>query len=125
MAGWDDFEGSPLSPHSLRSRACWTKVIGAKLLHRSFSFFVTMLTLFFLFRDGEWLGARLLVDVERGLGDPGEISEGLLIGAGYVLAGVPEPALFAVLTMAFAMLPFGAWFAFRGCRRHPARDRGR
>jgi predicted PurR-regulated permease PerM len=29
-----------------------------------------------------------------------------------VLAGVPDPALFTILTTAFAMLPFGAWAAF-------------
>jgi predicted PurR-regulated permease PerM len=27
------------------------------------------------------------------------------------MSGVPHPLLFAVLTMAFAMVPFGAWFA--------------
>jgi predicted PurR-regulated permease PerM len=40
------------------------------------------------------------------------VVEGTLIGVGYVLAGVPEPFLFALLTMAFAMLPLGAWVAF-------------
>ena len=38
--------------------------------------------------------------------------EGAIIGVGYVLTGVPHPLLFAVLTIAFAMLPFGAWAAF-------------
>ncbi|AMN43675.1 hypothetical protein [Rhodoplanes sp. Z2-YC6860] len=36
----------------------------------------------------------------------------LLIGVGYILAGVPNPTLFTVLTVAFAMLPFGAWVVF-------------
>ena len=70
---------------------------------------------------------------DRILGDPGEslavkmaeavrgtvngtiivaLGEGALIGIGYVVAGVPNPLLFAVLTTAFAMLPFGAWAAF-------------
>jgi predicted PurR-regulated permease PerM len=40
------------------------------------------------------------------------VSEGLIIGAGYVLAGVPNAALFTVLTIAFAMVPFGAWAVF-------------
>jgi predicted PurR-regulated permease PerM len=40
------------------------------------------------------------------------IVEGLLIGIAYLLAGVPSPILFTVLTIAFAMLPFGAWAAF-------------
>jgi len=36
----------------------------------------------------------------------------LLIGIAYLVAGVPNPALFTILTIAFAMLPFGAWAAF-------------
>ncbi len=40
------------------------------------------------------------------------MAEGFLIGIGYAIAGVPHAALFAILTAAFAMLPFGAWFAF-------------
>jgi predicted PurR-regulated permease PerM len=38
--------------------------------------------------------------------------EGVIIGIGYVVAGVPSPLLFAVLTAAFAMIPFGAWIVF-------------
>jgi predicted PurR-regulated permease PerM len=79
------------------------------------------------------VAGQLLATADRILGEPGEglvektvdairatmsgavvvaVSEGLLIGAGYVLAGVPNPALFTVLTIAFAMVPFGAWAAF-------------
>jgi predicted PurR-regulated permease PerM len=39
------------------------------------------------------------------------VAEGAIIGIAYVLAGVPQPLLFALLTMAFAMVPFGAWAA--------------
>jgi predicted PurR-regulated permease PerM len=70
---------------------------------------------------------------DRILGDPGErlaskmvgavrgtvngtvlvaFAEGLLIGIAYLLAGVPSPVLFTLLTIAFAMVPFGAWAAF-------------
>lgn len=111
----------------------WTRVVGAELLSRLFAFFVTLLALFFLFRDGQWLGERLLAHADRVFGDPGErlaerlvgaargtfngtvlvaVGEGLLIGAGYVAAGVPQPVLFGIITAAFAMLPLGAWFAF-------------
>jgi predicted PurR-regulated permease PerM len=38
--------------------------------------------------------------------------EGVLIGIGYLLTGVPRPLLFTAFTIGFAMLPFGAWFAF-------------
>ena len=40
------------------------------------------------------------------------IGEGTLIGIGYWVAGVPRPVLFTVATIAFALLPFGAWAAF-------------
>jgi predicted PurR-regulated permease PerM len=40
------------------------------------------------------------------------VGEGLLIGVGYFVAGVPSPVMFTILTTAFAMLPFGAWLAF-------------
>ena len=40
------------------------------------------------------------------------LAEGTLIGIAYAVAGVPRPFLFAVLTIAFAMLPFGAWLVF-------------
>jgi predicted PurR-regulated permease PerM len=40
------------------------------------------------------------------------VVEGIIIGAAYVVAGVPAPFLFAFLTAAFAMLPLGAWVAF-------------
>jgi Periplasmic binding protein len=31
---------------------------------------------------------------------------------GYVAAGIPNPLMFTLLTMAFAMVPLGAWLAF-------------
>jgi predicted PurR-regulated permease PerM len=35
-----------------------------------------------------------------------------LIGLGYAATGVPRPVLFTIATIAFALLPFGAWLAF-------------
>jgi len=111
----------------------WTKSFGTALLSGAFVFFITMIGLFFLFRDGAWLGGRLLEHADRVFGEPGErlaermvvatrgtfngtvlvaIGEGVLIGIGYFIAGVPGTVLFTVLTIALAMLPFGAWFAF-------------
>ena len=76
---------------------------------------------------------RALATADHLLGNPGErlaskmaeairgtvngtvavaVAEGAIIGIAYVLAGVPHPLLFAVLTIAFAMVPFGAWVAF-------------
>ena len=101
--------------------------------HRAFMFFVALLALFVLLRNGRWIAQRFLDTADRIFGDPGEglagkmadairgtvngtivvaLGEGVLIGLGYVIAGVPNPLLFTVLTTAFAMLPFGAWAAF-------------
>jgi predicted PurR-regulated permease PerM len=111
----------------------WTSALGGQLLHRSLMFLVCLVALFVFLRHGRWLSARLLDTADRVFGDPGEhlaskmveavrgtflgtvvvaVVEGLLIGGAYVLAGVPSAALFTLLTVAFAMVPFGAWAAF-------------
>jgi len=111
----------------------WTSALGSQLLHRAFMFGVCLVALFVFLRHGPWIAGRLLDTADRILGDPGErlaskmvdavrgtvngtvvvaVAEGLLIGAGYALAGVPSAALFTLLTIAFAMIPFGAWAAF-------------
>lgn len=116
-----------------QSAAEWVSALGGQVLHRSFMFFIAMIALFFILRNGRWIGQRVLDTADRILGDPGErlaskmveavrgtvngtvvvaVVEGLLIGIGYFAAGVPNPLLFTLLTMAFAMLPLGAWIAF-------------
>jgi predicted PurR-regulated permease PerM len=125
--------GELLRGVNMDTASAWTRALGGQLLHRLFLFFVALIALFVLLRNGAWLGARVAETADRLLGDPGErlagkmadavrgtvngtvvvaIAEGTLIGIAYVIAGVPNPLLFAVLTMAFAMLPFGAWAAF-------------
>jgi predicted PurR-regulated permease PerM len=109
------------------------KTFGGQLLHRIFMLFVALIALFVILRSGDRVAGQVLAAADRLFGEPGEglvektvdairatvsgavvvaVSEGLLIGVGYVLAGVPNPALFTVLTIAFAMVPFGAWAAF-------------
>jgi predicted PurR-regulated permease PerM len=111
----------------------WTSALGSQLLHRGFMFFLCLIALFGFLRHGAWISDRLLDTADRILGDPGErlarkmvgavrgtvngtvlvaLVEGLLIGIAYVLAGVPIPVLFTLLTIALAMVPFGAWAAF-------------
>jgi predicted PurR-regulated permease PerM len=118
---------------NMESVTAWTSALGGELLHRLFLFLITLMALFLVFREGAWLADRVLDATDRLLGDPGErlastiadairgtvngivavaLAEAAIIGIGFVLAGVPHPLLFAVLTMAFAMLPFGAWAAF-------------
>jgi predicted PurR-regulated permease PerM len=118
---------------NIESITAWTSALGGALLHRLFLFLVTLIALFLVLRDGTWLADRVLTTTDLLLGHPGErlasriadairgtvngtvavaVVNGTIIGMAYVLAGVPHPFLFAVLTTAFAMVPFGAWAAF-------------
>ena len=111
----------------------FVKTFGGQLLHRLFMFFVALIALFIMLRNGRSIARSFLTTSDRLLGDPGEglvekmvdaargtvngtvvvaVAEGLLIGVAYGAAGVPNPVLFTVLTIAFAILPFGAWAAF-------------
>jgi predicted PurR-regulated permease PerM len=113
--------------------ARFTGAIAAQIAARSMFFLVTLLALFLMLRDGERLAETSVASARRFYGEFGErfvvrlteavrgavngtvfvaIGEGTLIGAAYAIAAVPRPVLFAVVTIAFAMLPFGAWFAF-------------
>jgi predicted PurR-regulated permease PerM len=109
------------------------RAIGVEVVHRLIIFGFTLLTLFFLFRDGEALCGRLLMLSHRMLGPSGErvarhmiaavhgtvtglvlvgLAEGVLIGFAYALAGLPHVVPFAALTGVVAVIPFGAPVAF-------------
>jgi predicted PurR-regulated permease PerM len=115
------------------SVAAWTGSLGVALAYSSILFFITLLMLFFLLRDGEWLAQTSLGIARRVHDGVGPrilkrlvlavrgtvmgtvfiaLGEGGLISVGYVVAGVPRPALFGALTVACAMVPMGAWIAF-------------
>jgi len=110
-----------------------TRNIGPDLLHRALLFFVTLTTLFFLFRDGEAVWARCLRLAESTFGPRSStvalhvidavhatvdglvlvgFAEGLVIGIAYGLAGVPHAISFAIVTSIFATIPFGAPLIF-------------
>ena len=107
--------------------------LGGQLLHRLFMLFFSLIALFVLLSNGLSIANRFLETCERILGEAGEgliekmvdairgtvngtvvvaVGEGLLIGVGYVIAGVPNAVMFTIFTIAFAMLPFGAWVTF-------------
>jgi predicted PurR-regulated permease PerM len=107
----------------------WTRTFGLQLLHRGTLFLFTLLTLFFLFRDGAQLKRELLAVADRAIGTRGErlaltviaavhgtvnglvlvgLAEGVVLGATYAAAGVPHPAILGALTGVLAMIPFGA-----------------
>ena len=107
--------------------------LGGEIVHRLILFGFTLLTLFFLFRDGAALGGQLLRLSHRVLGPGGErvarhmiaavhgtvtglvlvgLAEGVLLGFAYALAGLPHTVPFAALTGVLAVIPFGAPVAF-------------
>jgi predicted PurR-regulated permease PerM len=125
--------GSWFQNLDMTSAVEWGQALGGQLLHRMAMFFIALMALFALLRHGAWVGGRVLESADRLLGDPGErlaskmidavrgtvtgtvvvaVAEGLLIGLGYIIAGVPNPVLYTLLTIAFAMIPLGAWIAF-------------
>jgi predicted PurR-regulated permease PerM len=109
------------------------RTFGAALLHRAVLFGFTLLTLFFLFRDGTSVRDQMLAAGRRAFGPAGErvgrqviasvrgtvdglvlvgLGEGALLGVAYAVAGVPHPVLLGALTAVAAMVPFGAPLAF-------------
>ena len=121
--------GSP----DVKNDAAMTRTLGVEFLSRFFHFMVVLIALFGFLKNGAWIAKRILDTADRLLGDPGEqlasrmvdtirgtvngtillaVVEGALIGVVYFAAGVPHAVLFTLLTMAFAMVPFGAWAVF-------------
>ena len=116
-----------------RSVAASARLYGAEIIHRLIIFGFTLLTLFFLFRDGMLFSRQLLRVSDRLLGPDGErvgrrmvqavlatvnglvlvgLGEGALIGIAYIIAGLPHPVSVAALTGVLAVIPFGAPVAF-------------
>ncbi|WP_445216989.1 AI-2E family transporter [Bradyrhizobium sp. Pa8] len=106
---------------------------GGQLMRRLLMLFFSLFALFVLLSNGRSVANRTVETCDRILGHPGEgvvqkivdsirgtvngtvivaIGEGLLIGVGYLAAGVPNAVMFTIITTAFAMLPFGAWAVF-------------
>jgi predicted PurR-regulated permease PerM len=107
--------------------------VAGQIIHRLILFGFTLLTLFFLFRDGAAFSRRLIALSDRLLGAQGErigrhmvhavlgtvnglvlvgLGEGLLLGVAYILAGLPHAVPIAVLTGVLAVIPFGAPVVF-------------
>ncbi|HUK58019.1 MAG TPA: AI-2E family transporter [Stellaceae bacterium] len=111
----------------------WTRTLGQQLARRSTVLVFTLLTLFFVYRDG----ARLVRDIEalvgRLVGPQGTrvgvqmvhairgtvnglvlvgLGEGAVLAAAYVSLGLPHAALFGGATAVLAMIPFGAPLVF-------------
>jgi len=107
--------------------------LGSAVLHRMVLFGFTLLTLFFLFRDGPRLTVQMRRASRRAFGPEGEriarqmvasvhgtvdglvlvgLGEGAVLGIAYAVAGVPHATLLGAVTAIAAVVPFGAPLAF-------------
>ena len=136
---WTNYLGNPAGSAELLHRLGRTNVFtatrqfGAQLVHRVVLFAITLMSLFFVLRDGESLARQMQSAGQRAFGPAGEriagqivaavhgtvnglvlvgLGEGLVLGIVYALAGVPHPTSFGVLTSLAAMIPFGAAILF-------------
>lgn len=136
---WNDNLSNPDSANALLQKARQSQFVsnsreyGAEIAHRAVLFGFTLLTLFFLFKEGDAVSAQMQRASSRAFGPTGErvgrqmiasvhgtvdglvlvgLGEGFLLGIGYVLTGVPHPTLFGLFTAIAAMVPLGAPLVF-------------
>jgi predicted PurR-regulated permease PerM len=126
------FSGLPV--HRLSSAGDLLKIYGARAFHGVVHFGFTILCLFFLYLNGLVLRAQIAATGARYLGAERwqryarnvvlaikstvnglvlvGLGEGVLIGIAYWLTGLPSPIVWAALTAALAIIPFGAPVAY-------------
>jgi predicted PurR-regulated permease PerM len=118
-----------ISRVNLRTLTESARHYGGEVAHRLAILLFTLLTLFFLFRDGERLVTQLRRLGDRLIGVRGEViaahmiaavhgtvnglvlvglAEGLLLGFVYFAAGLPYPAIIGAITAIAAVIPFAA-----------------
>ena len=106
-----------------------TRRVGEQVLRRGVLFAFTLVTLFFLYRDGAGLVERMQVASRRLVGRHGEevgrqivasihgtvngmvlvgLGVGALLGVGYWVAGAPHPVLLGAATAVAAIIPLAA-----------------
>jgi predicted PurR-regulated permease PerM len=114
---------------TLHTLAQSARDVGVEVIHRLAIFLVTLLSLFFMFRDGGVLAERLRDLSDRLIGLRGEriarqmiaavhgtvnglvlvgLAEGILLGIVYFAVGLPYPATFGAVTGVAAVIPFAA-----------------
>jgi predicted PurR-regulated permease PerM len=111
----------------------WARVIAGEVARESGLFLITLLALVSFLARGDIIAVQARLVAKRIFGRFGEdflarlteavrrtvagtllvsVAEGSIIGIGYVVAGVPQPLLFTVVTILLALVPFGAWAVF-------------
>lgn len=134
VAYWDTHIGQPGNVESFFSNlhvslttSQYIKEVGGSVVHRSVQVGFTLLSMFFLFRDGHILDKQLTHVGEKCLGErwfryanklPSALRAtvngtivvgagvGILMGICYGLIGVPAPTLVGIFTAFAAMIPF-------------------
>ncbi|MFA5984246.1 MAG: AI-2E family transporter [Methylococcaceae bacterium] len=114
----------------------YTKAFASQIVHRVLGLFITLLVLFFVYRHGTSLSQKVLAGSQRFFGEVGvrytthaaaairatvnglvlvSLAEGLLLGIGYALAGLSQPAILGAITGIFAIIPFAAKLILAAC----------
>ncbi len=109
------------------------RTVGGQVVHRTVLFFFALMTLFFLFKEGQDVVRQCLDASNKAFGAKGErvarqmvasihgtvdglvlvgLGEGFIMGIAYAFAGVPHPILFGALTAVAAMVPFAVTVVF-------------
>ena len=141
-AWWQANLGRPGAAHALLGHAetsgifSLTRTFGIEVAHRLTILVFTLLTLFFLYRDGARVMEEAHVIADRLFGPPGArlgkdavaavrgtvnglvlvgLAEGVLLGVAYAVSGLSHAALFGLVTAVLAMVPFGAPVMFVAC----------
>lgn len=113
--------------------ADYARRFGAQVAHRFVTMAFTVLTLFFLYKDGARLGRKTIALLGKLAGEGGVrygrqaavaigatvnglvlvgLAEGFLIGVSYFLAEAPHPVILGLITGVLAMVPFAAPIIF-------------
>lgn len=136
---WSETFGNPetiknaLNAMGMGTVFTYTRDLAAQVLHRFMAGFITLLALFFIFRDGYGLGRQILDRSVSLFGAAGAryarhavvavrgtvngmllvgLGKGFILGAGYWAVGLSQPVLLGMLTAVVALVPFAAKLVF-------------
>lgn len=141
-AWWQENLAEPGAAGALLGRAqngsvfMLTRTLGVQVVNRAVILIFTVLTLFFLYRDGPTVIEEAQKVSDRLFGPPAGhlgkdaitavrgtvnglvlvgLAEGVLLGIAYAVCGVPHAALLGLATAVLATVPFGAPVVFIIC----------